>query len=156
MSLLKRTRVISQAVFFTVFVVLLAKTAYHGQDEIAYPVKVFLELDPLIGLTTFLASHTIAAGLLLALITVGVTRLLGRVFCGWFCPLGALNDFVGSFRNKRVQKETKLDKHGVRFKYYVLIGILVAAVFGFHFVGILDPISLTVRSFAVAIVPAFD
>jgi polyferredoxin len=156
MSFLKRTRVISQAVFFTVFAVLLAKTAYHGQDEIAYPVKVFLELDPLIALTTFLASHTFAAGMTFSVITVLVTLVLGRVFCGWFCPLGALNDFVGSFRKKRVQKETKLDKHGMRFKYYVLIGILIAAVFGFHFVGILDPISLTVRSFAVAIIPAID
>jgi polyferredoxin len=88
MSFLKRTRVISQAVFFTVFAVLLAKTAYHGQDEIAYPVKVFLELDPLIALTTFLASHTFAAGMTFSVITVLVTLVLGRVFCGWFCPLG--------------------------------------------------------------------
>ena len=156
MSLLKRTRVASQAVFFTVFLVLLAKTAYHGRDEIAYPVKVFLELDPLIALTTLAASHTFATGMALSVITLLVTLVLGRVFCGWFCPLGALNDFVGSFRKKRVQKETRLDRNGAKLKYYILVGILVAAFLGFHFVGIMDPISLTVRSVSVGIGPASD
>jgi polyferredoxin len=156
MSLLKRSRIISQSVFFALFVFLLMKTEYHGEDVIAYPAKVFLELDPLILITTFLASHTVAAGLFLGLIFVVITLVLGRVFCGWFCPLGALNDFVGSFKKKRVQKETKLDKRMVKFKYYVLVGILLASVLGFHFVGVMDPISLTVRSFAVAIAPAFD
>jgi MauM/NapG family ferredoxin protein len=155
-SLLKRTRIVSQTVFLAVFFVLLMKTEYHGEDVIGYPVKIFLELDPLILITTFLASHAVTAGMFLSLITVVITLVLGRVFCGWFCPLGALNDFVGSFRRKRVPKETKLDKRGIKFKYYVLIGILIAAVFGFHFAGVMDPISLTVRSFAVAIAPALD
>lgn len=156
MSSLKRARILTQAAFFVVFAVLLGMTAYHGRDEIAYPVKVFLELDPLIGVATLLSSHKLAAGLILGLITVGVTIVLGRVFCGWFCPLGALNDFVGSFRKKRVQKETRLDRSGLRFKYYILIGVLAAALFGFHVVGIVDPIALMVRSFSLAIGPAID
>jgi len=156
MSRLKRLRVASQTVFLALFFVLLTKTAYHGQESIGYPVKVFLELDPLILIATFLSSHAIAAGMLLSLIIVGITIVIGRGFCGWFCPLGTLNDFVGSFRKKKVQKETKLDKHGAKFKYYVLVGILIASLFGFHFVGVMDPISLTVRSFSVAIAPAFD
>lgn len=156
MSVLKRTRIVSQSVFFVLFVLLLAKTAYHGQDRIGYPVGVFLELDPLIALATLLSSHVLISGMLLSLVTVGVTLLLGRVFCGWFCPLGAVNDFAGSLARKRVRKETGLDRHGHRFKYYVLVGVLVAAVLGFHFVGFLDPISLTVRSFSIAVGPAVD
>jgi MauM/NapG family ferredoxin protein len=154
---LKRARIVSQSVFFVLFVFLLSRTEYHGRDVIAYPVKIFLELDPLILVTTFLSSHAVAAGLFLSLIVVGVTLFLGRVFCGWFCPLGALNDVVGSFRKKKkTAPESRLDKHGVKAKYYILTVVLVAALFGIHFVGILDPIALTIRSFSVAVSPAFN
>ena len=154
---LKRARIISQAVFLILFLFLLSQTEYHGRDVIAYPVKVFLELDPLILLTTFLSSHKAAAGLLLGVIAIVVTVLFGRVFCGWFCPLGTLNDLTGSSRKRKTaRKESALDKHGVKAKYYLLVAILVAAVFQIHFVGIFDPISLTIRSFSVAVSPAFN
>jgi MauM/NapG family ferredoxin protein len=156
-SRLKRARIVSQSAFFALFVFLLSRTEYRGEDVISYPVKIFLELDPLIGIATALSSHTIAAGMLLSLAVLAVTFVLGRVFCGWFCPLGALNDFVGS-RNKRKKPpaESRLDRQGVKAKYYVLVAVLAAAVFGIHFAGILDPIALTIRSFAVALSPAFN
>ena len=119
MSILKRSRIVSQTVFLAIFFVLLMKTDYHGQDTIGYPVKIFLELDPLIFIATFLSSHTVAAAMFWSLVVIVVTVLIGRVFCGWFCPLGALNDFVSSFKKKKVQKETQLDKRGLNFKYYL-------------------------------------
>jgi polyferredoxin len=156
MSILKRARIVSQTVFLAIFFVLLMKTEYHGQETIGYPVKIFLELDPLIFIATFLSSHTVAAAMFWSLVVIVVTMLIGRVFCGWFCPLGALNDLVSSFKKKKVQKETQLDKRGLKFKYYVLVAILIAALFGFHFVGVMDPIALTVRSFTTAVMPAID
>ncbi|MEJ2719813.1 MAG: 4Fe-4S binding protein [bacterium] len=157
-SALKRARIISQTVFLALFLFLLASTEYHGTDLIAYPVKIFLELDPLILLTTFLSSHAVAAGLLLSLIFVAITLVLGRVFCGWFCPFGALHDLVGSFKKwkKKAKPETQLDKYGCRVKYYILAAILIAAVFQIHLVGLFDPIALTIRSFATAISPAIN
>jgi MauM/NapG family ferredoxin protein len=156
-SRLKRARIASQSVLVVLFLFLLSRTEYHGRDLISYPVKIFLELDPLILLTTFLSSHQVAGGLLLCLIVVAATVLVGRVFCGWVCPLGAFNDFVGSFRRrKKAAPETALDRHGIKVKYYVLVGILVAALFQFHIVGILDPLALTIRSFSLAVSPAFN
>jgi polyferredoxin len=155
-SRLKKLRIASQIIFIAFFFFLLIRTEYHGRDIIAYPVKVFLELDPLILITTFLASHTAAKMLLLGFITIALTLILGRVFCGWFCPLGIMNDFVGSFKKRKVPKETRLDRAGIKVKYYVLIAILLAAVFQMHLVGILDPISLTIRSFSVAVSPALN
>jgi polyferredoxin len=156
-SRLKKARIISQSVFLLLFLFLLMKTEYHGRDIIAYPVKVFLEIDPLILLTTFLASHTIAAGMLLSLIVVAVTIVMGRIFCGWLCPLGALHDAVGSFKKiKKAKEETRLDRYGVKAKYYILAAVLVAAVFQIHFAGILDPISLVIRSFSLAVSPAVN
>ena len=37
----------------------------------------------------------------LSIITIVVTVLFGRVFCGWACPLGTLNNLVGSIRRRR-------------------------------------------------------
>ena len=34
-------------------------------------------------------------GLLLALVVLGLTLLLGRVFCGWICPLGTIHALAG-------------------------------------------------------------
>ena len=154
---LKRARIASQTLFLFLFLFLLSQTEYHGQDVIAYPVKVFLEIDPLILLTTFLSSHTVAVGLYLSLVVILVTAVFGRVFCGWFCPLGTLNDLVGSFhKRKKTKDESRLDKHGVKVKYYVLTGLIIAALFGIHYAGILDPIALTIRSLAVAVSPALN
>jgi MauM/NapG family ferredoxin protein len=155
---LKRTRIISQTFFLVLFFFLLGKTEYHGEDLIAYPVKIFLELNPLILLTTFLSAHKVAAGLFWSLVFVAITLVLGRVFCGWFCPFGALHDFVGSLKKwkKKAKPETRLDTIGVKVKYYILAAVLIAAVFQIHLVGLLDPIALTIRSFAVGISPAVN
>ncbi len=154
---LRRARIISQTVFLVLFFFLLARTEYHGRDTIGYPVKIFLELDPLIFLTTLLSSHAVTAGLFLSLIVVVVTLVIGRAFCGWFCPFGTLHDLVASLhKRKKRPKETALDRQGPKVKYYVLVAILIAAVFQIQFVGLLDPISLTIRSFSLAISPALN
>ena len=60
-----------------------------------WPVSWLLELDPLTALATALATGTLYAGLAWALVTILLTVLLGRVFCGWVCPFGALHQLVG-------------------------------------------------------------
>ncbi len=43
-----------------------------------------------------------------------------------------------------------------RVKYYLLIGILASAVFTLQPVGIVDPLSLLIRSFSVSVSPLFN
>lgn len=68
---------------------------------------------------------TIASGLLL----IGLTLALGRMFCGWICPFGALLDWLrrplGSLRATRAQAALSPDNRAV--KYGVLGGVLLAA-----------------------------
>jgi ferredoxin-type protein NapF len=47
-------------------------------------------LDPLLAISTLRAEGAIPGWIWLSLITVVVTILFGRMFCGWICPLGAL------------------------------------------------------------------
>jgi MauM/NapG family ferredoxin protein len=118
-------------------------------------VRVFLHVDPLILITTFLSSHAVPAALLLSLITVAFTLVFGRVFCSWVCPLGTLNDFMGHLTPKRRRKE-HLGGQARRLKYYILIVILVSSLFTLQIAGLADPISLLIRSLAVAVEPAVN
>lgn len=147
---MNKLRRLSQGIFLFVFLILFFQTESKGMDELGYPVKVFLELDPLIFLTTLLANHSIIKNLFLfSMITVVLTLILGRVFCGWICPLGTINSIVG-MKTKRRWK----DWH--RAKYYILIFILFSSIFTLQISGILDPISLLIRSLSIGINPSFN
>ena len=89
-----------QSAFLLLFLYLFLETVYHPINRVGGGVKLFFQLDPLVMLTDWLASHALAAGLLLSLATVAVTLLFGRWFCGWICPFGTLHHFFGSLRQR--------------------------------------------------------
>jgi MauM/NapG family ferredoxin protein len=157
---LRRT---TQGLFLLLFVFLFIQTESKGNDELGYPVRLFLDFDPLILITTLLSAHAVAKAFLLSLVVIALTMLLGRVFCGWVCPLGTLNNLVGMLKKKRsTPLKSPLGKgveRGVnwhRVKYLILIGMLVSALFTLQPVGIMDPLSLLIRSFSVSIYPLFN
>ena len=150
---LTQARRIVQGLFLALFLFLFIQTESKGADELGWPVKLFLDFDPLIFLTTFLSAHRVEGLFWLSLILVGLTAVLGRVFCGWVCPLGTLNNLAGSLRKKKPKPP---NPGWFRIKYYVLVGLLAASVFGVQLAGILDPVSLTIRSFSLALYPAMS
>ena len=156
--MLRRVRMVIQGLCLAGFLLLLTLTRYDGQDEIAYPVRLFLDIDPLIMLGSLLSSHTVPVAFLLSLATLLLTLVVGRAFCSWICPLGALNQLAGHLVRRRAVKERAAHSYKPiqRFKYAVLIGLLVASAFGLQWVGLLDPISLSIRSFGLAIGPAVE
>lgn len=84
---LKRVRIASQAAFLGAF----AYVFIRSRDPFAVVPNPFLTLDPLVFLT-----NPVAAPLVLAAIAglLVLALLLGRVFCGWVCPMGSLIDLV--------------------------------------------------------------
>jgi MauM/NapG family ferredoxin protein len=88
-----------------------------------------------------------------ALITVALTFILGRFFCGWFCPLGGLLDLCHPlFRPVPRSKPSALRP----LKYYLLVFFLIGSFFGVSLAGYLDPFSILVRGFALALYPAVN
>ena len=146
-------RRVSQGIFLLLFLFLFIQTESKGNDELGYPVRLFLDFDPLILITTLLSAHAAAKAFLLSLVVIIITMLAGRVFCGWVCPLGTLNNLVGLLGKDRPTRDRK-SWH--RVKYFILIGIFASAVFTLQPVGVMDPLSLLIRSFSVSIYPWFN
>jgi polyferredoxin len=123
-------RYASQAAFLGLFLWLFLSTESTGQDTLGPPVRLFLDFDPLIFLSTVLAAHAAPAAFFLSLITLGLTAVLGRAFCGWVCPLGTLHNVASRF-NRRTARP--LGVHWL--KYLVLFFVLGAAAFGAELAG---------------------
>ena len=151
---LRNVRKIFQGLFLLVFLVLFILTESKGDDTLSYPVRLFLDFDPLLALSTFLAAHTVSTAMFLSIVVLLVTLVAGRVFCGWVCPLGTLNTIFGSLKRRPEEKSIKPPWRHT--KYYLLIFLMVSALFGLQLAGLFDPLSLTVRSLTLSAFPAFN
>jgi polyferredoxin len=68
------------------------------------------------------------------------TLILGRVFCGWVCPMGTLHNMVGALKRKQPKM---VHPHWHRFKYYVLFFLLASSLFTLQLTGV-HPETVTV------------
>lgn len=116
----------------------------------------FFIIDPLALLSALLAAHTAPKLLLYSLITLGVTLILGRVFCGWVCPFGTIHNMAGWLRGKRRRMAAVLGAWSPwqRLKYFLFVALVVMALLGANGLGIFDPFSVLCRSVATALIPA--
>lgn len=163
-------RRISQGFFLVLFFILLAEARLpqdvyvdysialtEGQDlRLDYPVSFFFQLDPLVWLSSLISGYVWLKGFLWAVGLLLVTFLLGRVFCSFICPFGTIHHMVGWFRpalkdSQMIRANRKSSSQKV--KYFVLVTLLIAALFGLNLSGIVDPISLLFRSIALAVLP---
>jgi len=124
------TRRISQIFFFIIFIWFCFVTSPGDQwwQLRGWPVNWIIELDPLVGLATLLSTRMVYAGLLWGLATIVLTIVIGRFFCGWLCPFGAIHQFVGfvANRKKKTAAKIKLNAYhpGQVSKYWILVFLL--------------------------------
>jgi len=138
----------------TLFLILFTVLFFLAADPLPsfFPVDIFLRFDPLIALTTMLASRAIHAALFLSLVLVAATLLFGRFFCGWVCPLGTLIDFSRKIfpRRKKLPEE---NASAAQPKYYLLLALLACCLLGFNLAGWFDPIAFITRVYALLLYP---
>jgi polyferredoxin/ferredoxin len=144
-----------------------------------WPANWFLQLDPLVALGTVLTTRVLYSGLAWAMVTIVLTVILGRFFCGWLCPFGAMHHFIGYLgslgRSNREKIAVNRYRSGQKIKYYVLAVLLLPAVgalllnvtdtsflkldassSGSLITGLLDPIPLVYRSVNFLLLPLAD
>ncbi|MFC1544543.1 4Fe-4S dicluster domain-containing protein [Gemmatimonadota bacterium] len=154
---MRTARRISQVVFFCLFIFLLVMTEYNGTDQISYPVKIFFDFDPLVAVAAFLAAHSLPAMMLWSLATVALTVAFGRIFCSWVCPMGTLSHVLSHNKLKTAESVRRNRYHKRQsWKYVAVAFFLIASALGLQIVGFLDPFSVLIRSFALAVNPVFN
>jgi len=144
-----------QLVFFAFFVFLVfSATSLFIRG---YDVPWFLEIDPLVALTTSLATHALHHTLLWSLPLIVLTLVFGRFFCSWMCPMGVLHHVLGFLGRKRkvlqrVEQNAPRSSH--KIKYAILAVMLGLAAAGSTQIGLLDPIASTWRGLSTSVIPA--
>jgi polyferredoxin len=148
----------SQTSFLLLFLYAFLQAEYHPINETGHLVKLFFQMDPLILLSSWVSSHQVMSGLLFSLITVGVTIVIGRWFCGWVCPFGTLHNLLTSLRMRPAKEKLATGGYSrwQKTKYYLLAALLTAAICGINLTGWFDPFSFLYRSTALVAYPAVN
>jgi MauM/NapG family ferredoxin protein len=148
-------RIVYQAVFLLLFVATLVFMTDEGIRR--FPVRWLFHLDPLAALSVLASSWVLPAAFLWSLALVALTVVFGRAFCGWLCPVGTMNQIVswatGRLRRGPPSQINRWRPH-FRWKYLLLVALLVATALGSLQLGLLDPLSFGLRSIAAGLLPA--
>jgi MauM/NapG family ferredoxin protein len=144
-----------QLPLFLFFLFLLWLAAYPLPSW--FEVDLFLRLDPLIALGSMSVARTFIPKAVWALVVLGLSLLLGRVFCGYLCPMGAtidLWDWVNRKRGK-VKGENSFEGAGRlrNLKYLILIALAGSAVVGISWIFLFSPLSLMTRFYSFVLYP---
>ena len=150
---LRRLRPWVQAAALLGFLTLVLATRRDVAPPI--PVDLFFRLDPLAALASMIAARAWIAPLALALVTLAVTVVAGRVWCGWLCPLGTVLDAL-PLRKKSGPLWVGPVSRWRLLKYALLLALLAAALAGSLILLALDPITLLTRSLAGGLLPLLN
>jgi polyferredoxin len=125
-----------------------------------WPINWLLDLDPLTSLATVLATGTLYATLTWSLVTIVLTLVVGRFFCGFACPLGTINQATGWVARRGLHHHDRVEANRHRgaqaWKYYFLAFFLALAFMGSVQTGLIDPLPLLHRSVNLALLPLAD
>lgn len=145
-------RAFIQAFSLILFSTLFIFTTYKLPDWL--PADMYLRLDPLIGLSAILAGKEVIGRTLWFLMIIGTTLVIGRFFCGYFCPLGVTIDLGRYllFRRKKISA-LKSEETFRKAKFFLLFIFLSAALAGVSLTYLMDPLPLLTRFYTFILYP---
>lgn len=117
------------------------------------PDDLFFRLNPLTALSAMISERRWILPLALGFLTIGLTLVLGRVWCGWICPLGTLLGWTNLRRHRNSPSHLPHWRHA---KYLTLLAVLLAALLGTLSLLILDPLTIIFRTLTSGIIPGLN
>ncbi len=147
---LRWARVVSQIFFFGLFLYLFLRTGFFGSDRVTPLISIFFRSDLYSISIVGIAARTLTVFSLFFLVLLLLSLTLGRVFCGWICPMGALLSFFSwLFKTKK----RRYKEPSFKYKYVILIFFFVAALFSLPIGTVFDPIAILFRVVTFVIHP---
>ncbi|MBI5649515.1 MAG: 4Fe-4S binding protein [Chloroflexi bacterium] len=140
------TQIASVILFF-----MLAFLTYRGFESII-PLDLYFRVNPLVMLSALIAMRAFVAAMAFAIIALALGFVIGRAWCGWLCPLGAILDWITP-KTRRVSETLRVSR-GV--KYVLLSAIFFSALMGNLTFLIFDPITILNRTFSSAGLPTLN
>lgn len=151
----KRLHQLRQIVqIFTLILFLYLLVGTRKEITTILPHDLFFRLDPLLGITSILASRVFIVSMILGVFTIALTLIAGRVWCGWLCPLGTILDWTPIFSIK--SSKMRIQSHWLMAKYILLFIIVFTAIFGSLSLLIFDPITILSRTVTSVIIPGLS
>jgi len=144
----RRVRQVVQFLLLALFVYLFVNMRRDGGSPI--PVNLFSLFDPLLAVSSMVAAREWMPAFALALVTVALTLAVGRVWCGWICPLGTVLELFGPRGRRGLPLKLR------RAKYTILFTILLLALFGSMAFMYFDPITIAIRGLASVVTPSIS
>lgn len=152
---MRRVRQLVQWLLLALFVFLFVqmrasgvRTRWGGGSPI--PVNLFSLSDPLLALCAMVTARKLIPAFVFALGTVVLTLVVGRVWCGWICPVGTVLDLYGPRGRRGMPLKLR------QVKYYILFTVLFLAILGSMAFMYFDPITILIRGVTSVISPALS
>jgi MauM/NapG family ferredoxin protein len=114
--------------------------------------ELFLTSPSLLTLAMIGAQY-VTKGVIVLAVFVMLALLLGRVFCGWLCPYGAVMDFAAFLAKPFRKTRENTPGKGLMSKYVLLFIFFLAAVLGFQFVWVFEPVTVFSRFINLSFFP---
>jgi ferredoxin len=146
----KRIRQVVQYAALFLFLAMMVRTLTLAAGLQHVGANLFSRLNPLQAIMAMIGGRELIANYWPALLTVGVTLVFGRVWCAWWCPLGAVLELFG-FKGRRIKWQ------GMRqWKYVILFTLLVMSLFGYLAFMYFEPITMIVRGITAFFKPLVE
>jgi ferredoxin len=130
--------------------------AAHREAKEKVAAEFFLIIDPLVALSTAIASRSWVWSLAAAGAILLACLFIPRGFCGYVCPLGTVIDLFDWAVGNRVRRwKLREQDRGwwVYLKYYLLVGCLAAGLGGVLLTGFVAAIPVVTRAFLFIVKP---
>ncbi len=147
----KHIRLIIRALSLGLFIFLLGQSVFP-LAQLLVPVDIFLRLDPLVSVLVPMAIKEFVPTLIIGLVALGLALLVGRVFCGYICPMGISLDVARAILPHGYANKT-LPSWLVQTKYLILTIFAVSAFLGVSHIFWGSPIALITRFYALLLHP---
>ncbi|MCP4665775.1 MAG: 4Fe-4S binding protein, partial [Deltaproteobacteria bacterium] len=146
-----RFRRLAQTLCLVLFLLLLASASFSEVSMAS--LDLFLRMDPALVVISAVSAKILLYAFIPAAVVLLVGPFIGRVFCGYVCPMGTTLDGTDILFGPK-KKFFRFSSSLFKVKYLVLVFLLGSALFGVSYVFFASPLSLITRFYGLVLFPA--